>query len=69
MAGLKNDFTSGDRANRLDQVGFGGVLQQVAFCPGLQRAQDVGFVRVHAEHHHRNARVGGDNLARCLDAV
>ena len=47
----------GDAAHGANQIVLSGVFQHVSAGTGLERAQDVSFVRVHAEDHHLRVRV------------
>ena len=55
--GAEKALAPADGVNRLDQIGFGGILQQVGARAGLQRTDDVALVAVHAEDRDRDVGV------------
>src|SRR5215472_15593531 len=46
-----------DGTDGRDQVRLSGILQKVTLRASLQGAQNIAFVRMHAQHNHRNLRV------------
>ena len=58
-----------NRANGRDQIRLRRVLQQISPRPRLQRPHDIAFVRVHAQHHHRNRRILRRDLLRGVQPV
>ena len=54
--GAEERLAGGHVGDRADQVGVGGILQQVAPRAGLQRLRDVRLVRVHAQDQDAHVR-------------
>ena len=67
--GAEERFAFGYSVNGLDEVGLGGVFQKVAFGAGFERAEDVAFVGMHAEHDDGNFGIGLRHLKGGFDAV
>ena len=62
-------FTFGDAVDGADEIGFGGIFEQVAAGAGFEGAEDVGFVGIHAEDDDRSFRIAVGNLFGGFDAV
>jgi hypothetical protein len=62
-------LAAGDGMDGFDEVGFGGVFQEVAFSAGFEGAEDVAFVGMHAEHDDGDFGIGLRDLESSFDAV
>jgi hypothetical protein len=67
--GAQVEVAALDRADRLQQLGGGGLLEEVAPRARLQGPQDVGLIGIHREDDDLRLRKEPAELARRLDPV
>ena len=55
--------------DRIDEVAFRRVLEQITLGSGLERTQHIAFVRVHAQDHDRGVRQSGIDAQRSFNSA
>ncbi len=69
MDGLKKSFLLATDADRLEEIGLGAVLQEIALGAGGKGADEEGLIAMHAQHDDADVGIALDDLGRGINTV